>query len=142
MHKGGEALPLDPKTKEISPAAQARCVDVSSDGSLCAVGFRSGQFRVYDTAGWKLRKAQKGPMTKWIEDLKFSPDGAMLAVSCHDTNVYVFGTRKMELACTLTGCTAFVQHIDWSVNSRFLRTNDGSYELLFFDAVAGRQVLH
>ena len=81
-------------------------------------------------------------MTKWIEDLKFSPDGTMLAVSCHDTNVYVFGTRKMELLRTLAGCTSFVQHIDWSVNSRYLRTNDGSYELLFFDATTGRQVVH
>ena len=41
-HKNGETLPSDPKTKEISLAAQARCVDVSGDGSLCAVGFRSG----------------------------------------------------------------------------------------------------
>ena len=65
-NKNGEALPVDPRTKEISLVAQARCVDVSSDGSLCAVGFRSGQFRVYDTTSptdWKLRKAQKGPMT-------------------------------------------------------------------------------
>lgn len=41
-HKNGESLPADPKTKEIALAAQARCVDVSGDGSLCAVGFRSG----------------------------------------------------------------------------------------------------
>ena len=61
-HKDGKALPLDPKTKEISNAAQARCIDVSFDGSLCAVGFRSGQVRIYDTRTWTLKRAEKEPM--------------------------------------------------------------------------------
>jgi len=142
VHKDGAPLPLDKTTKEISPAAQARCVDVSADGSLCAVGFRSGQFRVYKTAGWRFQKAQKSPMKDWIEDLKFSPDGSMLAVSCHDNNVYVFSTRTLELHQTLSGSSSYVQHIDWCVNSRFLRTNDGSHELLHYNAKTGGQIVH
>ena len=41
-HADGNPLPLDPQTKELCLAAQARCVDVTTDGTLCAVGFRSG----------------------------------------------------------------------------------------------------
>ena len=91
---------------------------------------------------WPFKKAVKSPMSKWIEDLKFSPDERYLAVSCHDTNIYIFECEKFELIHTLKECTSFVQHIDWCVNSRFLRTNDGSYELLYFDTHTGKQVTH
>ena len=65
-HADGNPLPLDPQTKEVSLAAQARCVDASTDGSLVAVGFRSGQFRVYQTKTWKMAAAKKSPMKDWI----------------------------------------------------------------------------
>jgi len=51
-------------------------VDVSADGSLCAVGFRSGRFRVYEVATWEMRVARKSPMKDWLEDVKFSPGSA------------------------------------------------------------------
>ena len=41
-HSSGKPLPADPKTKELDLAAQARSIDVSADGSVAAVGFRSG----------------------------------------------------------------------------------------------------
>ena len=136
-HKDGQPLPPDPQTKELALAAQARCVDVSADGSLCAVGFRSGQFRVYRIDTWKMVVAKKSPMKEWLEDLKFSPDGRYLAVSSHDNNVYVFAFPTMDLHCSLSASTSFVSHLDWSADSRYLRTNDGSYELLYYD-VANR----
>jgi len=132
-------LPADPKTKELDLAAQARSVDVSADGSIAAVGFRSGQVKVYQVPSassqdWKLVRALKEPMTanSWIEDLKFSPDSRYLAVSSHDKRVYVFTTAKLELFCTMKGSTSYVSHLDWSADSRFIRTNDGSYELLHY----------
>lgn len=136
-HSDGRPLPLSPDTKELSLKAQARAVDVSHDGSLCAVGFRSGQVRVFKTVNWELaRKVDEHQ--EWIEDLKFSPDGKFLAVSCHDNSVYVYGTTKFDLQCTLGGSTSFISHIDWSVDSGFLRTNDGSYELLHYTIAAGK----
>lgn len=45
----------------------------------------------------------------------------------------------MELRHTLAASSAFVSHLDWSADSRLLRTNDGAYELLYYDAQAGRQ---
>jgi len=29
--------------------------------------------------------------------------------------------------------SSFITHMDWSLDSSILRTNDGSYELLFYD---------
>ena len=131
-HQDGKPLPADPKTKELALAAQARAVDVSPDGSLCAVGFRSGQIRVYDTKTWAMKVAKKTPMAEWVEDLKFSPDQMFLAVTCHDNHTYVFSFPKVELFATLTGSTSFVSHLDWAADSRFIRTNDGSSELLHY----------
>jgi WD40 repeat protein len=90
---------------------------------------------------WKLVRALKEPMTagSWIEDLKFSPDARYLAVSSHDKRVYVFTTAKLELFCTLQGSTSYVSHLDWAADSRSIRTNDGSYELLHYAVSAGNQ---
>ena len=41
-HSNGKQLPADPKTKELDWSAQARSIDVSADGSIAAIGFRSG----------------------------------------------------------------------------------------------------
>lgn len=127
-HADGKPLPPDPQTKDISQGAQARCVDVSPDGSLCAVGYRSGRFRVFQTSTWALIVAKKSPMKAWLEDIKFSPDvknekgeviekSRYLAVGSHDGNVYVFAFPGMELHCTLSGSQQFVSHIDWSLNA-------------------------
>lgn len=152
-HSSGQPLPADPKTKELDLAAQARSVDVSADGSLAAVGFRSGQVKVYQvptasSQDWKMIRALKEPMTagSWIEDLKFSPDSRYLAVCSHDKRVYVFTTGaskksslSLELFCTMKGSTSYVSHLDWSADSKSIRTNDGSYELLHYAVSAGNQ---
>ena len=120
-------------TKELALGAQARCVDCSADGSLCAVGFRDGSFRVYKTSDWhpwKMAAAKRGPMKEWLEDIKFSPDGAYLAVSSHDNKVYVFAFPELTQHCTLPGsgsAEGFVGHLDWSAEPGYLRTNDGNF---------------
>lgn len=47
-------MPLDPVTNELSNATKGRCVDVSPDGSIVAVGFRDGSFRLYETTKWEM----------------------------------------------------------------------------------------
>jgi len=86
-----------------------------------------------------MRVAKKSPMKDWLEDLKFSPDQKYLAVSSHDKNVYVFAFPKVEPHCTFSASTSFVSHIDWSLDSRFIRTNDGAYEVLYYDVSTEKQ---
>jgi WD40 repeat protein len=66
-------MPLDPSTQELSNATKARVVDVSPDGKLCAVGFRDGSFRIYETSKWKM-VAKKKACERLIGDMKFSPN--------------------------------------------------------------------
>ena len=64
-----------------------------------------------------------------------------MAAACHDGKVYIFslGAQEIKLAHTLKGSKQFVSHVDWSCDSRFLRTNDGSYDLLYYDISTGKQ---
>jgi len=66
-------MPLDPATKELSNSTKGRCLDISPDGKLCAIGFRDGHFRFYATNSWEM-VAKKNITTKQISDIKFSPD--------------------------------------------------------------------
>ena len=115
-------------------------MDVSADGSLCAVGFRSGRFRVYEVATWEMKVARKSPMEDWLEDVKFSPGQAQyLALASHDKKVHVFAFPAYELHCTLSASSSFVSHLDWTMDARYLRTNDGAYEILFYDVSTEKQ---
>ena len=52
IDKDGKEFPKDPKTNELADSVKGRSVDVSPDGALCAIGFRDGSFRIYDTTNW------------------------------------------------------------------------------------------
>ena len=71
-------------------------------------------------------------MKEWVEELKFYPDQRYLAVSSNDNQVYVFAFPNLDFYCTLQGSSSFISHLDWSADSQYIRTNDGSYELLHY----------
>lgn len=68
-----------------------------------------------------------------IHELKFSPDGSCLAVGSNDglVDIYAVAQRYKKVGeCSRSA--SFITHLDWSVDSRFLQTNDGSGERLFY----------
>ena len=40
-----------------------------------------------------------------------------------------------------SGHSSYVTHIDWSADSRIIQSTCGAYELLYFEASTGKQVL-
>jgi len=75
-----------------------------------------------------------GDSTEWIEVMSFSPDGNYLAVGSHDNTVYVYRTSDWKLNGKCTGHSSYVMALDWSADSKIIRSNCGAYELLFFTA--------
>ncbi|TKS67941.1 Echinoderm microtubule-associated protein-like 6 [Collichthys lucidus] len=76
-----------------------------------------------------------------IHELKFSPDGSFLAVGSNDglVDVYAVAQRYKKVGeCSRSA--SFITHLDWSVDSRFLQTNDGAGERLFYRMPAGKLV--
>lgn len=65
----------------------------------------------------------------------FSPDNKFLAVGSHDNNIYLLDTKSYseKRVIKLTGHSSFITAIDWALDSSYIRTVCGAYELLFFD---------
>ena len=65
--------------------------------------------------------------------MAFSPDNQYLAVGSHDNAIYVYRTSDWGLQGKCTGHSSYIMALDWCAHSKFLRTNCGAYELLFFE---------
>ena len=106
------------------------------------MGMRDGTLRVYSYTQQKITLTYLKNISKeWIEDLKFSPDGSKLAVGSHDNFIYVFDVLNAAMTFKKMGASSsFITHLDWSIDSQSIRTNDGSYELLYYDVTTGKQL--
>lgn len=68
-----------------------------------------------------------------IHELKYSPDGAHLAVGSNDNSVDIYGVvQRYKKVGECIGSNSFITHMDWSTDSKYLQTNDGSGRRLFY----------
>lgn len=132
LDKTGKEVPLDMYWKELKKEHQGRAVDISPKGDFIAVGMNEGTLRVFQTSNWSVVYTGKQGK-EWIEDLKFSPDGKYLAVSGHDNKIQMFTVPDFKKPSKAFGkSSSFITHLDWSLDSQHIRTNDGSYELMYY----------
>ncbi|XP_019716941.1 echinoderm microtubule-associated protein-like 2 isoform X1 [Hippocampus comes] len=120
-----------------------RCASFHPNGEVLAVGTMTGRWLVLDTDTRDLVSVHTDG-NEIISNVKYSPDGNFLAVSSHDNFVYIYGVtengRKYNRMGKCTGHSSFVTHVDWSSDSRYLVTNSGDYEILFWEAPTGKHV--
>lgn len=143
----------------------ARACAFHPKGHIIAVGFggrvgrgkqkddgvlRIYQYREVEEAGRRTHKKlfEIKDAKQWISDVKFSPDGTVLAVGSHDNIVFFYavtiseetGSCSLRLTGKFSKHNSFITHLDFSADGRFLQSNCGAYELLFCDTTTKRQI--
>ncbi|GBG25699.1 Echinoderm microtubule-associated protein-like 1 [Hondaea fermentalgiana] len=133
--------------KSVKLDTMARAVTYSPDGSKIAIGLgarvgkgrqkKDGSFVVLNEKD--LVMVHEGRNSKqWITDIKYSPDGATLAVGSYDNSVYLYDIGGgYAVKGVFEGHNSYITHLDLSVDGQFVQTNCGAYELKYCDANSG-----
>lgn len=120
------------------PEAQcSRCLAINSD--FLAVAANDGSVSIRTTSDSATEIQLFRDSAEWIEVMAFSPDNQYLAVGSHDNQVYVYKTADWSLVGTCKGHSSYIMALDWCAHSKFIRTNCGAYELLFFEVPSCQQ---
>jgi microtubule-associated protein-like 6 len=78
---------------------------------------------------------------KWIQEIKFSPDGNTLAVGSHDNKIYLYDVGNgFAIKATIGKHNNFISHFDFSSDSQYLQSNCGAFELLFHETDTGMHI--
>ncbi|MBN3309993.1 EMAL1 protein, partial [Amia calva] len=121
----------------------ARSAGFHPSGSVVAIGTMTARWLVLDTETKDLVSMHTDG-NEIISIVKYSPDGKYLAVGSHDNFIYVYEVtengKKYSRVGKCTGHSSYVTHLDWSMDSKFIVTNSGDYEILFWDASSCKHV--
>ncbi|OQR90411.1 microtubule-associated protein [Thraustotheca clavata] len=124
-----------------------KAVAYSSDGKTIAVGLGSashgsnqikeGAFAVLDTATLEIMHEGRDSKQS-ISDIKFSPDGTLLAIGSHDNTIYLHAVMdNYALRSKCSKSTGHITHLDFSKDSRYLRANSDAFELIYVNTFDG-----
>jgi len=130
------------KKKQLMSSAQkkpVRSAAWSPDGNHIACGFLDGRVYLFQATDLRL-VARKKHCREEISDVKFSPDGSKLAVGSHDNYVDIYTVPEMKRIGRCKGHSSFITHLDWSDDSKFIQTNSGDYEHLYWQGDTGRHL--
>ena len=67
-----------------------------------------------------------------IDEVKFSPNGTMLAVGSHQNVIDIYAVNKgFQLVSVLKGHSSSIMHLDWSNDDKVIQSDSSDYEHLF-----------
>ncbi|XP_024937136.1 echinoderm microtubule-associated protein-like 2 isoform X5 [Cephus cinctus] len=136
-------------SKDIGEQAQSVCF--SPDGTVMVVGCVSGKWLAIDSETRELY-THHSDGSEPLQVVRFSPDGSLLAVGSRDNYIYIYQVNEDATKYSRVGrCmpkrirrhgghSSFITHLDWSVDSQYLRSNSGDYELLYWNPGVCRQI--
>jgi len=122
---------------------QMHCAHIHPKLDLVAIGLVKSKWIIFDFSERKTVYSQiEG--NEQIECIQFSPNGNYLACGSRNNYIYIYSVSENGLKYSrigrCSGHSSFITHIDWSVDSEFLMSNSGDYEILFWQASNCKQI--
>uniref|UniRef100_A0AAQ5YQF8 HELP domain-containing protein n=1 Tax=Amphiprion ocellaris TaxID=80972 RepID=A0AAQ5YQF8_AMPOC len=128
--------------KNMDDAAQSAGFHPS--GSVVAIGTQTGRWLVLDTDSKDLVTVHTDG-NEQLSVMRYGPDGNFLAIGSHDNYIYIYAVaengRKYSRVGKCSGHSSFITHLDWSVDSQYLVSNSGDYEILYWIPSVCKQVV-
>uniref|UniRef100_A0A8C7RKG9 EMAP like 1 n=1 Tax=Oncorhynchus mykiss TaxID=8022 RepID=A0A8C7RKG9_ONCMY len=113
-------------------------------GAVVAIGTQTGRWLVLDTDSKDLVTVHTDG-NEQLSVIRFAPDGNFLAIGSHDNYIYIYAVgesgRKYGRVGKCSGHFSFITHLDWSVDSQYLVSNSGDYEILYWIPSVCKQVV-
>ncbi|KAM9842423.1 echinoderm microtubule-associated protein-like 1 isoform 2-T2 [Aulostomus maculatus] len=129
-------------SKNMEDAAQSAGFHPS--GAVVAIGTQTGRWLVLDTDSKDLVTVHTDG-NEQLSVMSFGPDGNFLAIGSHDNYIYIYAVaengRKYSRVGKCSGHSSFITHLDWSVDSQYLVSNSGDYEILYWIPSVCKQVV-
>ncbi|KAF0044355.1 echinoderm microtubule-associated protein-like 1 isoform X8 [Scophthalmus maximus] len=129
-------------TKSMEDAAQS--AGFHPTGAVVAIGTQMGRWLVLDTDSKDL-VAVHTDGNEQLSVIQYGPDGNFLAIGSHDNYIYIYAVaengRKYSRVGKCSGHSSFITHLDWSVDSQYLVSNSGDYEILYWIPSVCKQVV-
>ncbi|KAM9558178.1 echinoderm microtubule-associated protein-like 4 isoform 5-T5 [Salvelinus alpinus] len=116
------------------------CADFHPSGAVVAIGTHSGKWYALDAETRDL-VAIHTDGNEQLSVIRFSVDGTLLAVGSHDNFIYLYTVsdkgRKYTRYGKCIGHSSYITHLDWSPDNKFIMSNSGDYEILYWDIPNG-----
>lgn len=129
-------------TKTLEDSAQSAGFHPS--GAVVAIGTQTGRWLVLDTDSKDLVTVHTDG-NEQLSVMCYGPDGNFLAIGSHDNYIYIYAVaengRKYSRVGKCSGHSSFITHLDWSVDSQYLVSNSGDYEILYWIPSVCKQVV-
>ncbi|XP_057199759.1 echinoderm microtubule-associated protein-like 1 isoform X2 [Triplophysa rosa] len=129
-------------TKTMEDAAQS--AGFHPTGATVAIGTLKGRWLVLDSETKDLVTVHTDG-NEQLSVMRFSPDGNFLAIGSHDNYIYIYAVgengKKYSRVGKCSGHSSFITHLDWSVDSQYLVSNSGDYEILYWIPSVCKQVV-
>eukprot|EP00794_Sanderia_malayensis_P020047 gene20047-22014_t len=119
----------------------ARSVAYAPEGDKIAIGMKNGEFIIVNANSLQIF-GRKRDRHQAIHDLRFSPDGGILAVGSDDNTVDFYNCRTSSLSRIgyCKGIPSFVIQMDFSADGKFIQVATGAYERLVFSVPGGQHI--
>ncbi|KAL4613089.1 echinoderm microtubule-associated protein-like 1 isoform X4, partial [Arapaima gigas] len=129
-------------TKTMEDAVQSAGFHPS--GVVVAIGTQTGRWLVLDTESKDLVTVHTDG-NEQLSVMRYSPDGNFLAIGSHDNYIYIYAVaengKKYSRVGKCSGHSSFITHLDWSIDSQYLMSNSGDYEILYWIPSVCKQVV-